>query len=86
MSYEVLLPASVQKQIKKLPADISKRIENALAQLEKNPRPTGSKKLKGRDGWRVRVGDYRILYDIIDQKLCVMIIYVGHRRDVYRDS
>ena len=86
MSYQVLLPGTVQKQIKKLSADIAKRIETALQKLEKDPRPPGAKKLKGRDGWRVRVGDYRILYEIIDQQLCVLVIYVGHRRDVYRDS
>lgn len=86
MKYEVILPASVQKQFRKLPSTVSTRLENALLNLEKNPRPAGAKKLRGRDGWRVRVGDYRILYDIQDHQLIVLIIQIGHRRDVYRDD
>lgn len=86
MSYSVILPRSVQKQLSKLDAGVAGRIEAALLELEGNPRPAGAKKLKGRDGWRIRIGDYRVVYEIHDQVLQIILIQIGHRRDVYRDS
>ena len=58
-------------------------ILNAIEALEVNPRPAGYIKLKGRDGYRIRSGNYRIIYDIIDNKLIVDIITLGHRKDIY---
>ena len=55
-----------------------------LRALEANPRPTDVKKLKGRSAWRVCVGDYRIIYEIHDRELLVIVVTVGHRREVYR--
>ena len=55
-----------------------------LDELGENPRPPGSKKLAGADFWRTRVGDYRIVYSIEDQVLMVLVIRIGHRREVYR--
>ena len=55
-----------------------------LRALEANPRPTDVKKLKGRSAWRVRVGDYRIIYEIHDRELVVIVVTIGHRREVYR--
>ncbi|MDH3771893.1 MAG: type II toxin-antitoxin system RelE/ParE family toxin [Nitrospirota bacterium] len=52
--------------------------------LAYDPRPKSSRKLTGREGWRLRVGDYRVLYDINDAKQTITIVHVGHRRDVYR--
>jgi mRNA interferase RelE/StbE len=52
--------------------------------LGKNPRPVGYKKLKGRDGYRIRVANYRIIYEIIDQQLIVEVIALGHRKDIYQ--
>ncbi len=86
MSYTVIISRSVQKQLAKLSAEIQERIVESLAKLENNPSPSGSKKLKGRDGWRIRIGDYRVIYEINDQVLQVIVIHTGHRRDVYRDS
>lgn len=86
MSYTVLLPKSVQKQVDRLSQDIGARVIAALTALEANPRPAGVKKLKGRDAWRERVGDHRIIYEIHDRVLQIVVIQVGHRRDVYRDS
>ena len=85
MTYTVILPRSVQKQIAKLDATVASRIEEALIALEADPRPPGAKKLTGRDGWRVRIGDYRVIYEIHDRVLQIIIIQIGHRRDVYRD-
>jgi len=55
-----------------------------LAGMETNPRPADVKKLKGRHAWRIRVGDYRVIYQIHDQILQVMVITLGHRREIYR--
>ncbi len=85
MNYTVILPRSVQKQLAKLDAIVLARIEDSLLALQKAPRPVGAKKLKGRVGWRVRVGDYRVIYEIHDSVLQIIVIQVGHRRDVYRD-
>jgi len=52
--------------------------------LEENPRPPGSKKLKGRAGYRLRIGDYRVIYEIEDNILRVIVIDVGHRKDIYQ--
>jgi mRNA interferase RelE/StbE len=86
MTYTVILPRSVQKQLGKLDATVVSRIEDCLIALQAEPRPSGAKKLKGRDGWRVRVGDYRVIYEIHERVLQIIVIQIGHRRDVYRDS
>jgi mRNA interferase RelE/StbE len=52
-------------------------------ELEQDPRPPGCKKLKGRDAWRIRIGDYRVIYEINDGHLIVTVITIGHRREVY---
>jgi mRNA interferase RelE/StbE len=81
--YTVLILPSAQKQLSKLPNAIASRIEDKLLELEQDPRPSGCKKLKGRDAWRVRIGDYRVIYEINDGKLIVTVITIGHRREVY---
>ena len=86
MSHTVILPRSVQKQLAKLDAEAAGRIEDALLGLEGNPRPSGVKKLKGRDVWRICVGDYRVIFEIHDKALQIIVIQIGNRRDVYRDS
>jgi len=58
-------------------------IKQAIYNLTENPRPQGYKKLKGREGYRIRTGDYRVIYDIFDNKLIVDIITIGHRKDIY---
>lgn len=68
----------------RLPDIVVGRILARLAELETNPRPADVKKLKGREAWRIRVGDYRIIYEIHDRELQVLVITVGHRGDVYR--
>jgi len=81
--YIVVLSKIAQKQLDKLSDKIAEPIFDALAGLEKDPRPQGYKKLKGRDGYRIRVGNYRIIYDIIDKELIVDVITLGHRKDIY---
>ena len=84
MKYRVILPRSVQKELDRLPDDLAKRILSRLSQLESNPRPADVKKLKGRDAWRIRVGDYRVIYEIQNRELQILVITVGHRREIYR--
>lgn len=84
MKYQVILPKSVQKELDRLPDEIAARILARLSALETNPRPADVKKLRGRDAWRIRVSDYRVIYEIQDRILQIIIITVGHRREVYR--
>ena len=84
MRYTVRLDRSPQKFLDVLHGDIYTRIISALYALADDPRPHGVKKLKGyRDYWRIRVGDYRIIYTIQDDRLLVVVIRIGHRREVY---
>ncbi len=86
MSYRVLVDARAAKSLGKLPKQTVKRIDEAIIQLAQNPRPPGVKMLRGRlkEGWRVRVGEYRILYRVDDDNREVRIFEIGHRREVYR--
>jgi mRNA interferase RelE/StbE len=84
MNFQVILPKSVQKELNRLPDDIANRILARLAGLETNPRPPDVKKLKGRDAWRIRVGDYRVIFEIHDRALQIIVTSVGHRREIYR--
>jgi mRNA interferase RelE/StbE len=86
MKYTLILAKSVQKQLDKLSQDVSARIFRRLANLESNPRPPDCKKLKGSEAWRIRVGDYRIIYEIHDRQLLLIVIDAGHRRDIYRSE
>ena len=84
MKYRVVLPKTARKALDRLPDEVVTRILDRLAELETNPRPADVKKLKGREAWRIRVGDYRVIYEIHDRELQILIITVGHRRDIYR--
>ena len=85
MSYQVLIERRALKELTKLPASIAGRLSAAIDELSAQPRPHNSKKLTGsRDQWRVRVGDYRILYEITDKAREVHVFAVGHRREIYR--
>lgn len=83
MPYTIILSKKAQKQLDKLSDQIAEDIISAILSLEDNPRPVGCKKLKNRDGYRIRAGNYRIIYDIIDKELLVDIITLGHRKDIY---
>jgi mRNA interferase RelE/StbE len=84
MSYSILILRRAQKELADLPKDIYSRVSEALQTLDKEPRPSGCLKLKGREGWRIRVGDYRVLYKIDDEQKTLTIVHIGHRRDVYQ--
>ncbi len=84
MRYRVILPKTVQKQLDRLPDDVARRILARLAELELVPRPPDVKKLKGRSAWRIRVGDYRVIYEIHDREFVILVVTAAHRREVYR--
>ncbi len=82
--YQVVIEKLAQKQLAKISAPHYQNIVEALQNLAINPRPHGSKKMKGRPGFRVRIGEYRIIYNIKDDILTVYVFIIGHRRDVYK--
>jgi mRNA interferase RelE/StbE len=85
MSYRVEIAPRAAKQIRSLPRSVQDRIFSSLTQLETNPRPPGCRQLAGDSGfYRIRTGDYRIIYTIEDDVLLVLIVKIGHRRDIYR--
>lgn len=85
MTYHIEVAPAAARQLHKLDLPARRRIQAAIELLAQQPRPTGASKLVGGDReWRVRTGDYRIVYEIHDQILLVLVLAVGHRRDVYR--
>ena len=84
MSYAIFILPRAQKEIATLPHDTQDRIDEAISSLGNEPRPKNSRKLRSRHGWRMRVGQYRVIYEIDDASKKVVILNVGHRRDVYR--
>jgi len=83
-SYDVVLTLSAQKELKKLSSQLIARIISRLESLASNPRPSGCKKLQGGDReWRIRVGDYRVVYTIDDAEVLVEVTRIRHRKDVY---
>ncbi len=85
MAYRVELLPTARRELRGLDSATRERILRALIKLETHQRPPGAKKLAGReDLWRIRVGDYRVIYEIHDRILVVLIVRVAHRREVYR--
>jgi mRNA interferase RelE/StbE len=82
--YTVKLSKSANRTLDAFDSALQRRVVQRLDELAENPRPSGSKKLAGADLWRTRVGDYRIVYEIEDEVLTVLVIRIGHRREVYR--
>lgn len=83
--YQVEFASRAQRMFRNLTADVQRRLDPAIQALSQDPRPPGCKKLSGEEFlWRIRVGDYRIVYQIQDNELLVLVVKVGHRRDIYR--
>ena len=83
MSYRIELRPAAVRALKKLDPPIRRRIQGAITLLAEDPRPPAARALRGRPGLRVRVGDYRIVYTVADDVLLIVVVTVGHRRDVY---
>ncbi len=83
MAYTLYFSKNAIKELEKINEPFYSSIKQAILDLSENPRPPGCKKLKGRSGWRIRVDNYRLIYDIFDNQLIVDIITLGHRKDIY---
>ena len=84
MSYRIEIDQGAKRQLKKISQAMLQQIGAAIDALALDPRPQGSTKLKASDFYRVRVGDYRIIYEIQDKHLIVLVVSVGNRRDIYK--
>lgn len=84
MTYRIELRPAAVRALRKVDHQNRGRIQGAIALLAQDPRPPGARALQGRPGLRVRVGDYRIIYTIQDDVLLIVVVTVGHRREVYR--
>ncbi|HJX69638.1 MAG TPA: type II toxin-antitoxin system RelE/ParE family toxin [Dehalococcoidia bacterium] len=83
--YEVYLERAAERDLKRLEAEGFHRIISAIKVLAENPRPVGCRKLTGsKSDWRIRVGDYRVIYEVDDEEKAVRVMRVRHRREVYR--
>ena len=84
MSYRIEVAPSAVRQLRKLDRVAQRRVQGAIELVASEPRPNGAKKLIGGAGeWRVRTGDYRIVYELHDHVLLVLVVAVGHRSDIY---
>jgi mRNA interferase RelE/StbE len=84
MTYAIEFSKSAQKEFSRLSPQLRLRIAKAIYKLENDPKKGNVRPMIGSKSWRLRAGDYRVIYDILDQKLVILIIKVGHRRDIYR--
>ena len=84
MTYRVEVSRRAAKAVTSLDKPLRRKVLAAIDALSGDPRPAGGKKLADQQAWRIRVGDYRIIYEIHDQVLLILVVDVGHRRDIYR--
>ncbi len=82
-AYRIELRAAAVRAMRKLDPQIRRRVQGAIALLAQDPRPPGARALQGRPGFRVRVGDYRIIYTVEDDVLLVVLVRLAYRRDAY---
>lgn len=83
MSYRIELKPVARRAMARLPLEVRQRLGKAIDGLKLDPRPPGCKRMKGQASFRIRVGDYRVVYDVEDSVLRVLVVKVGHRKDVY---
>jgi mRNA interferase RelE/StbE len=84
MKYRIEITSSAEKELQKLPKKPQEHLINKILNLAKHPRPFGSKKLRGSEYYRIRIGDYRVIYCVDDSGKSVKILDLGHRKDIYR--
>lgn len=82
--YRIEVTQAAARQLRKLDPPIARRVQGAIELLAVDPRPPASRQLRGRPGYRVRVGDYRLIYTIQDDVLLVVVLRLGHRPDIYQ--
>lgn len=85
MSYHIAIANSAKRDMRRLDSDLQQRVATHLQALRNSPRPSGVKKLRDRDNqWRIRIGDYRIIYEIDEDEHIIVILRIKHRREAYR--
>ena len=84
MIYTIDILRSAQKSLSRINRQDQERIIAAIEDLTEEPRPSGCKKLTGRSAWRIRIGNYRVIYEIQDDRLVITVLNIGHRREIYR--
>jgi mRNA interferase RelE/StbE len=84
MNYDITIKKSAAKALANLPSEDYQKVRDAIRGLATNPRPQGCLKLTGREGWRIRIGVYRVIYTINDSDKNIVVLDLGHRRDIYR--
>jgi len=84
MSYTITIKKRASKALENLSHDGYQKVRDGIRALAENPRPPGCLKLTGREGWRIRIGVYRIIYGIDDSAKKVIVLDIGHRKDIYR--
>lgn len=84
MTYAICIERRAQRSLSRIAGQDRDRLSSAIRRLADDPRPQGVKKLSGRNAWRIRVGDYRILYEVHDERLLILVVDVGHRREIYQ--
>jgi mRNA interferase RelE/StbE len=82
--YQIFIEKSAQKKLSAIPEPFQDKIITEITLLAENPRSFGCKKLTGRNAWRIRIGKYRVIYEINDKDKSVLVVTLGHRKDVYR--
>ena len=86
MAYRVIVKPAAERQLKRLDREVQRRLIRQLEKLADDPHPVGTHKLRGsKNLYRMRVGDYRIVYEVQARRLMVLVVRIGHRRDVYRE-
>ena len=83
-NYAITISKTAQRHLDNIPDNEAEKLIGSIQSLSRNPRPAGYKKLRGRDGYRIRKGNYRILYQIFDSILIVDVLAIGHRKNVYK--
>lgn len=83
-SYKIIIENKAEKELRKLAKPVRQRLASAIDGLAGNPRPAASRKMVGSTGFRLRIGDYRVIYEIDDAIVTIYIVKVGHRREVYK--
>lgn len=86
MTYQLQIKRNAQKALAKIPQPYQKNIINAIYRLADSPFPIACKKLTGKEAWRIRVGDYRVIYEVKDSQLIIFVIDIGHRKEIYRNK
>ena len=83
-TYKIEFRPAALRELRRIDRSTQPRIQGAIALLAQDPRPPSSRQLRGRDGYRLKVGDYRIIYTIDEGVLLIVVVTIGHRREVYR--